>query len=85
VIFEDRPWEPNQVVHAFSGGEDTVKVVRRKGATVELAPINEGFPILPGAGVNIKGVAVARIRIGAQGEKTTTEYPFGIRHIPNTV
>lgn len=84
VVFEDRPWEPNQVVHAFSGGEDTVKVIRKKGPTIELAPINDGFPVLPGQGVSIKGVAVVRIRTGAQGERTTTEYPFGIRHIPNS-
>jgi len=79
VIFEDRPYEPYHVVHAFDNGEDTIKVVRGHGDSVELVPINPDYSVLPARNVNIKGVAVARIRKGPEGIVTTTEYPHGMR------
>ena len=83
VIFEDRPWEPYHIVHAFDNGEDTVKVVRGHGDKVELVPINPDYPTLSGVGVNIKGVAVMRIRRGPREEVFTAEYPHGMRYRVN--
>jgi hypothetical protein len=80
AIFEARPWEPYHVVHAYDNGEDTVKVARGFGASVELVPINPDYPILSGKTANIKGVLVGRIRKGPNDEVTTTEYPHGMRY-----
>ena len=80
VVFEARPWEPNHVVHAYDSGEDTVKVARGRGSGVKLIPVNKDFDEIPGHTMNIKGVAIARIRKGPNGEVTTTEYAYGMRY-----
>jgi len=80
VIFEARPWEPWHIVHAFDNGEDTVKVARGTGSKVELLPINPDYEAIPGKNINIKGVAIMRIRKGPNDEVTTTEYPHGMRY-----
>ena len=81
VVFEDRPAEPNHVVHAFDAGEDTIKVFRKSGSKVELVPVNPDFETIDARKFNVKGVAVMRIRKGPHGEKTTTEYPHGMRYL----
>jgi len=81
VVFEGRPWEPNHVVHAFDDGKDTVKVARGYGLKYDLWPVNPEFPVIPGTHMNIKGVAVERIRKGINDETTRTEYPNGMRYL----
>ena len=80
VVFEDRPYEPYHVVHAFDKGEDVVKVIRGQGANTELVPINPDYEILPGKDAHVKGVAVQRIRSGPDGIQNITIYPHGMRY-----
>lgn len=79
AVFDDRPWEPYHVVHAFDNGEDTIKVARKRGGKVELVPINPDYDTLDGANANIKGVLVMIIR-KTQDSTTTIEYPYGMRY-----
>jgi SOS-response transcriptional repressor LexA len=82
VVFEDRPWEPNHIVHAFDDAQDTVKIAKGSGENVQLVPANPEYPTLDGRKMNIKGVGVVRIRKGKNDEVTTTEYPHGMRYVP---
>lgn len=79
VIFEDREWEPGDIVHAFDAGEDTVKIARGRGQHVRLVPANPDFPVLDGKRFSIKGVAVERRRKGARDKVTIEQYPHGMR------
>ena len=80
AIFEDRPWEPYHVVHAFDQGEDTIKVARKIGAKVELVPINPDYDVIDGKNANIKGVLVMRIRKGPEDISEEIHYPHGMRY-----
>lgn len=79
AVFEDRQWEPNHVVHVYDGGTDSVKIARGRGNSAQLVPANPHYDPIPAAGMNIRGVCVARIRKGPNSEVTTTEYPYGMR------
>jgi SOS-response transcriptional repressor LexA len=81
VVFEDRPAEPNHVVHAVQDDEnDTVKVYRRSGGTASLVPTNDSYEPTPMNGTWIvKGVAVQVIRKLPRDEKMTMDYPHGMR------
>jgi len=81
VVFEDRPWAPGHVVHAYDAGNDTVKVAVKSGATCKLRPINPEYDDIPGAGMNIRGVAVMRIRREPHDVTDTKEWPHGMRYI----
>jgi SOS-response transcriptional repressor LexA len=84
VIFEDRPFEPGHVVHAFDNGEDTVKVVKGFGESIKLCPVNPDYPIIDAKRMSVKGVAVEKIRNGPYDEKIRHEYPHGMRaSVPN--
>jgi SOS-response transcriptional repressor LexA len=80
AVFEDRRAEIGNVVHAFSHGEDTVKVLRRRGGQLELWPINPDYESISGEHWSIKGVVVMRIRRRQHGIVETIEYPHGMRH-----
>ena len=84
VIFEEREPEPWHVVHAFDDGEDCVKVLRRSGTTVELVPVNPDYSVIDGRRMNVKGVAVGRIRKGPHDETYTADYPHGMRYRPDS-
>ena len=80
VVFEQRPYSPYDIVHAFGpDGSDTVKVVRGHGAKVELVPINPDYQVIPGIGMEIRGVAIMRIRKGPDDSTHTSEFPHGMR------
>jgi SOS-response transcriptional repressor LexA len=78
VMFACREPQPKQVVHAFDGGNETVKVFnpkRSNGGTLD--PVNLDYDPIPLPGMTIKGVAVMIVRSIAGG-KATFEYPGGI-------
>jgi len=81
VVFEAREWSPGHVVHAFDDGCDTVKVAVRSGTTFKLRPVNPDYEEIPGAKMNIRGVAVMRIRKEPHDVTDTKEYPHGMRHL----
>lgn len=80
VVVEDRPAEPSHVVEAEKDGGCTVKVFKNVDGMPMLLPTNQDYLPCPVDGAVIKGVVVMRIRFGPEGEKTTTEYPHGMRY-----
>jgi len=84
VVFEDRKWDQGHVVHAFDGGEDLVKVARGFGEDVRLIPVNPEYPVISGKTMNIKGVAVERIRKLANDVTETQTFRHGMRHSVST-
>jgi repressor LexA len=80
AIFEDRRAELGHIVHAFSDGADTVKVLRRIQNRIQLWPINPDYEPIEGEGWRTKGVVVMRIRNREHGIVETVEYPHGMRH-----
>jgi hypothetical protein len=81
VVFENRPWAPGHIVHAYDDGNDTVKVAVKSGSTFKLRPINPEYDDIPGANMNIRGVAVMRIRKEPHDVTDTKEFPHGMRYI----
>lgn len=79
VVFESRPAEPGHVVHAFDAGEDTIKVLRGRGASARLVPVNPEYEEISGAGMNIKGVAMEVHRKLSGDATQILKYDSGLR------
>lgn len=80
AIFENRRAEVGHVVHAFHSGDDTVKVWRRDGERMVLAPLNtDDYKPWDAEGWYVKGVLVMLIRSLEGGVKLTYEFPHGMR------
>lgn len=79
AIFENRRWEPGNVVHAYNDGEDTVKVAKVVGGVLRLYPTNPDYEPIDAKSWHVKGVCIARFRQRKNGVKSLIEYEHGLR------
>ncbi len=79
AVFEDRRFEIGDVIHAYNDGEDCVKAIRGKGEDLQLYSFNEDYEPFSAQGWKAKGVLVQRIRRGAYGIKSVTDFPHGLK------
>lgn len=79
AIFENRRYEQGDVVHAYSHGEDCVKVIRNTGEDTQLWSFNQDYEPFSASGWKAKGVCVGRIRYGPYRIRQLTEFPHGLK------
>lgn len=79
AIFQERPWQHGDAVHAFCNGEDAFKIAWREGGQVYLRSMNEDCPDIDAEGWTVKGVCMHRIR-KAPGFSDTRDYVGGFNH-----
>jgi SOS-response transcriptional repressor LexA len=78
AVFENRAAKPNDVIHAYCDGEDTVKCLRGHGEAAQLVPFNPDFPAFSARGWKVKGVCVARIRYTEFGVRSFVDFRSGL-------
>lgn len=79
AIFQERPWQHGDAVHAFSQGEDAFKIAWKEDGKVYLRSMNEDCPDIDAEGWTVKGVCMHRIR-KAPGFSDTRDYTGGFNH-----
>jgi len=79
AIFENRRWEPGNVVHAYNDGEDTVKVAKVVGGVLRLYPTNPDYEPIDAKSWHVKGVCIATFRRESNGETILREFSHGLR------